>query len=66
MRKVIRKRIRHKEEGLDLALDLNADVAINVGRSRPAPPADGGSTPKDGSSEDPARGDDNHQEGSTS
>jgi hypothetical protein len=29
MRKVIRKRIRHRAKGLDLALDLNADVAIN-------------------------------------
>ena len=36
MRRVIRKRVRHQEDGLDLAIDFNADVAINVGRSRPA------------------------------
>jgi hypothetical protein len=36
MRRVIRKRIRHKAEGVDLALDLNADVAVNTGGS-PAP-----------------------------
>ena len=35
MRKVIRRRIRHTEDGLDLAVDFNADVAINVGRPRP-------------------------------
>ena len=40
MRRVIRKRVRHKEDGLDLALDFNADIAINVGRSRPAPVTD--------------------------
>jgi hypothetical protein len=40
MRKVIRRRIRHTQDGLDLALDLNADVAINVGPSRPADVAD--------------------------
>lgn len=40
MRRVIRKRVRHKEDGLDLALDFNADIAINVGRSRPAPVSD--------------------------
>lgn len=42
MRRVIRKRVRHKEDGLDLAVDFNADIAINVGRSRPdadPPPA---------------------------
>jgi hypothetical protein len=31
MRRVVRKRIRHKAEGVDLALDLNADIAVNVG-----------------------------------
>ena len=36
MRRVIRRQIRHKEDGLDLAVDFNADVAINVGRARPA------------------------------
>jgi hypothetical protein len=33
MRRVIRKRIRRKEDGLDLAVDFNADIAVNVGRS---------------------------------
>jgi hypothetical protein len=33
MHRVIRKRIRRKTDGVDLALDLNADVAINVGDS---------------------------------
>jgi hypothetical protein len=36
MRRVIRKRVRHKTEGVDLALDLNADVAINTGGPRVA------------------------------
>jgi hypothetical protein len=36
MRRVIRKRIRQKTEGVDLALDLNADVAINTGGSQVA------------------------------
>jgi hypothetical protein len=40
MRRVIRKRVRHKEDGLDLALDFNADIAINVGRSGPSPVTD--------------------------
>jgi hypothetical protein len=31
MRRVIKKRIRRSGEGVDIALDLNADVAINVG-----------------------------------
>jgi hypothetical protein len=45
MRRVIRRRIRHTEDGLDLAVDFNADIAVNVGRSDaeepppdPAPP----------------------------
>jgi len=56
MRRVIRRRIRHKEDGLDLAADFNADIAINVGRSRPAvadeapeagdPPQDDSATPE--------------------
>lgn len=33
MRRTIRKRIRRQADGLDLALDLNADIAINVGGS---------------------------------
>jgi hypothetical protein len=34
MRRVIRKSIRRKEDGLDLAMDINADVQINVARGR--------------------------------
>jgi hypothetical protein len=34
VRKVIRQRIRRREDGLDLAVDLNADIAVNVGRSQ--------------------------------
>jgi hypothetical protein len=33
MRRVIRRRIRHTEDGLDLAVDFNADIAVNVGRA---------------------------------
>ena len=47
MRKVIRRRIRHTEEGLDLAVDFNADIAVNVGPTDaeepppdPPPPAE--------------------------
>jgi hypothetical protein len=41
MRRVIRKRIRHTEPGVDLAADINADIAINVGRKTvPATPAE--------------------------
>jgi hypothetical protein len=36
MRRVIRKRIRQKAEGVELALDFNADVAINTGGSQVA------------------------------
>ena len=36
MRRTIRKRIRHKAEGVDLALDLNAEIAINVGGRKAA------------------------------
>ncbi len=37
MRRIIRKRVRHSQDGLDLAIDLNADLVINVGREhRPA------------------------------
>jgi hypothetical protein len=39
MRRVIRRRIRHTEEGLNVAIDFNADVAINTGQDRPAPAA---------------------------
>jgi hypothetical protein len=37
MRRVIRRRIRHTQDGLDVAVDFNADVAINVGQSRSTP-----------------------------
>lgn len=33
MRRVIRKRIRRREPGLDMVVDLNADIAVNLGRS---------------------------------
>ena len=42
MRRVIRRRFRHTEDGLDVAVDFSADVAINVGQSRPAPVDEGG------------------------
>ena len=38
MRRVIRRQIRRKEDGLDLAIDFNADIAVNVGSNRPAEP----------------------------
>ena len=41
MRRVIRRRIRHTEDGLDLAVDFNADVAVNAG------PADAEEPPPD-------------------
>jgi hypothetical protein len=53
MRRVIRRRIRHTEEGLDLAVDFNADVSINVGQSRPAP-ADEGEEPRPREVPDPS------------
>jgi hypothetical protein len=37
MRRVIQKRIRHTGEGIDLAVDLNAVIAINDGRQEPEP-----------------------------
>ena len=41
MRRVIRKRIRHTEPGVDLMADINADIAINVGRETvPATPVE--------------------------
>ena len=45
VRRVIRKRIRRHEDGLDLAMDLNADIVVNVGRSTPE--ADDERQPKD-------------------
>jgi len=38
MRRVIQQRIRKRAPGFDLALDLNADIAINLNRSGPPPP----------------------------
>jgi hypothetical protein len=63
MRRVIRRRIRRKENGLDLAVDLNADVAVNVGRSRPGQVADAGAPEDTRPAEDPARTDDSDQQG---
>jgi hypothetical protein len=40
MRRVIRKRIRRKEPGLDLAVDFNADIAVNLGGSHQRAAAD--------------------------
>jgi hypothetical protein len=37
VRRVIRKQIRRREDGLDVAVDFNADVAVNVGRSQVVP-----------------------------
>jgi hypothetical protein len=57
MRRVIRKSIRRKEDGLDLALDVNADIAINVGTSQPGRAAP--ETPE--RQEEPARPDSNEE-----
>jgi hypothetical protein len=62
MRKVIRKHIRHTEDGLDLAVDLDADIAINVGRSRPGQVRDAGAGEDRQPVEDPARPDGNDDE----
>jgi hypothetical protein len=61
MRRVIRKRIRHQEDGLDLAVDFNADVAVNVGRSRPVEPRP--AAEEDRTAKDPARPQSSEQEG---
>jgi hypothetical protein len=37
MRRVIQKRIRRTGEGIDLAVDLNAVIAVNDGREDPDP-----------------------------
>jgi hypothetical protein len=42
MRRVVHKRIRRTEDGVDLAIDFNADIAINVGPTRPAAERDRG------------------------
>lgn len=56
MRRVIRKRIRHTENGIEVAADVNAEIAINVGGREPAEPLP----------DDPARAEDNDQEGKES
>jgi hypothetical protein len=61
MRRVIRKQIRHKEDGLDLAVDFNADVVVNVGRSRPVQPRP--EVEEDRTAEDPARPQSSEEEG---
>jgi hypothetical protein len=55
MRKVIRRRIRHTEDGLDLAIDFNADIAVNVGGAETQDPPP-----------DPPPPDDNDEEGKES
>ena len=47
MRRVIRKRIRRHEDGLDLAIDFNADVVVNTGRSQSVPAEPEESEPDD-------------------
>ena len=61
MRRVIRKSIRRKEEGLDLAVDFNADIVINTGSSRPAATTEGEAEGR-GRREDPARTEETDQE----
>jgi hypothetical protein len=63
MRRVIRKRIRRTEDGLDLAVDFNADIAINVGGSRPRP-VDEQDGERDRAAERPDATDGNDEEGS--
>jgi hypothetical protein len=46
MRRVIRKRIRHRDGGIDLAADLNAVIAVNDGRVR---------VPEDGTDDEAGR-----------
>jgi len=38
MRKVIRKQIRHKSEGIDFAADINAQISVNTSRTEPDDP----------------------------
>jgi hypothetical protein len=40
MRKVIRRHIRHRSEGLDLAVDVNAVIAVNRGDTEDTGPGD--------------------------
>ncbi|MGH2969049.1 MAG: hypothetical protein ACRDK0_08285 [Solirubrobacteraceae bacterium] len=62
MRRVIRRRIRHTKDGVDLAVDFNADVSVNVGPQRPATAAEPGVT-EDAATEDPDRPQANDDEG---
>ena len=55
MRRVIRRRIRHSENGINLAVDFNADIVINDGRDEVEEPQP-----------EPAPPDDNDQEGNES
>ena len=57
MRRVIRKRIRRKEDGLDLAIDFNADIVINTGATGTDDGDEGEDDPGD-----PAREEGIHQE----
>jgi hypothetical protein len=52
MRRVIRRRIRHTEDGLDVAVDFNADVAINVGGREEEPPPEDDPAPDQASDEE--------------
>ena len=48
MRRVIQKRIRHRGEGVDLALDVNAVIAVNDGHDKEdEPPTDQNRPDKD-------------------
>ena len=60
MRRVIRRRIRHTQDGLDVAVDFNADVAINVGQSGATTTA---APEEPAPAEDPAPPEANEEEG---
>jgi hypothetical protein len=62
MRRVIHKSIRRKEDGLDLAMDINADVQINVARGR-VPQHDPQAEDEPTAAEDPATPQGNDPEG---
>ena len=53
--------MRHTQEGLDVALDFNAEVVVNVGRSQPAgedPPAHEPDPEASATTDDPEEGKD--------
>jgi hypothetical protein len=54
MRRVIRKRIRRREPGLDVAVDFNADIAVNLGRSHQPAAADPDADDERSGPDDPA------------